>query len=508
MSAAGVPRGYEPLKELFASASLSVSDEGYSPRDDDSPRRPPSSQAWSYRLSGRELKELYNPRGHMPQITFGPPSPEREEAARRIAALDAALQDRVQGICERLSGAQEQLSSASRCAHRVRGLCTRYVRLGVVGQILPHIAFYVVYSLGVTYYAQTVDWEVRWTLTKQDAIYYPAVVLSFLLCFRASGCMDRYNDGLRTVFEMEKCLREVAFEVMTRLSVDDEGEPLVPGTAGDAELRDLRKRYFKHEFRRTVRLLFACAARDLNDSALGDGELDEDEAMALECAMTKVEHAAVLVTHSAFGHAFRVYLACAWLLKLVRGVDEDHLFDGEELEVYRIAEVKLMGFKHAWLEARQVAYTAMPGSVTHILWLLTTVMSLFMPWEWVTVCQWSTWFPSVLLTISFYGIMEIANAMENPFGFDVDDIPVAKVAQHLDEEVCLTMHYAMLDEFGGENLYRSLMGTPMIFLDEVGLPGSEGLSFLVATGASSPSGRASALRAAQAAEPAPREGGN
>jgi len=370
-------------------------------------------------------------------------------------------------------------------------VCAKYVKLGIISDILPHVAFYIIYSLGVTYYAQEYDWEIRWTAVKQDAIYYPATVLAFLLCFRASGCMDRYNQGLRTVFEMEKCLREVAFEVMTRLNVDPvEGSDLAALTAESqalVELKELRKRYFKHEFRRTLRLLFACAARDLNDSALDDVELNEEEALEIQCAMTKVEHAAVLVTHSAFGHAFRVYLACSWLQKLVRGIDEEFLFDGDQYEVSQIVESRLSHFKHAWLEARQVAYSSMPSTVTHILWLLTTVMSLFMPWEWVSVCQWSTWFPSVLLTISFYGILQIANSMENPFGFDRDDIQIAEVGEHLDEEVCLTMHYAMLDEFGGENLYRSLTGASMIFLDEAGLPGSEGLAFLTSAMSNAPS---------------------
>lgn len=481
-----MPRGYEPLKEVFHSAhegaSHGLSAGGLSLRSAGHDRPPQSA---SYQLSSRELKELYNPRGHMPQITFAQPSHARVEASRRVASLDAELQDRVQGICDRLCGAQED-SVSRRCSSFFRSWCGKYLKLGVVSEIMPNIIFYVVYSLGVTWYAQENDWEVTWTAAKQDAIYYPAVVLAFLLCFRASGCMERYNDGLRTVFEMEKCLREVAFEVMTRLSVADDNEGEIAGYTAEAqaatELRELRKKYFKHEFRRTVRLLFACAARDLNDSALQDSELNEEEASALHCAMTRVEHAAVLVTHSAFGHAFRVYLACSWLLKLVKGIDEEKLFDGAEMEVYRIVEQKLQAFKSAWLEARQVAYSSMPSSVTHILWLLTTVMSLFMPWEWVSICQWSTWFPSVMLTVSFYGILQIANSMENPFGFDTDDIPMAQVAEHLDEEVCLTMHYAMLDEFGGENLYRSLMGSSMIFLDEAGLPGSEGLAFLANVG--------------------------
>lgn len=194
-----------------------------------------------------------------------------------------------------------------------------------------------------------------------------------------------------------------------------------------------------------------------------DDELDEEEAAKIPVAMTGVEHAAIMVTHSSLGHAFRVYLVCSWVQKLVRGTCDEGLFD--DPEIHRVVDEKLVAFKHAWLDARQIAYSSMPGNVTHILWLLTTMMSFIMPWEWVTVCRWSTWFPSVLLAISFFGIMKIANSMENPFGFDEDDIQLWEVAKHLDEEICLTMHYSLLDELGGENLYRNLMGKDMIFIN-------------------------------------------
>merc|ERR1711988_959894 len=153
------------------------------------------------------------------------------------------------------------------------------------------------------------------------------------------------------------------------------------------------------------------------------------------------------ITHSCHGHAFRVYLVASWVLKLVQTMAKDDLFD--DADVARVVACELSQFKNAWLRARQVAYSSMPGTVTHILWLLTTVMNLFMPWEWVTQCRWSTWFPSLLLTISFYGILEISNCMENPFGFDDDDIQLHEVAEHLDEELCLIMLYSVLDEVGG-----------------------------------------------------------
>jgi len=433
-------------------------------------------QTLSRNLSVQQLKELNQARGHMPTLSFTQPVSFRAEVARRVAMLDAEFSVRVQGIGARLQGSRKQRSGWSLCISRMCHTFANLFSLGVISEILPHLAFYMVYSLGVSYYAECQDWEIMWTCTKQDAIYYPAVVLSFLLCFRASGCMDRYLEGSRCVFEMEKSLRDTAYEVMSSLSLGTcvAADDLASSAGWNSErneLQELRKRYFKHEFRRLARLLFACAARDLSDSALEHEAPGDEQVAGMDLAMTKVEHAAVMVTHSAFGHASRVYLASAWVLKLVKGLEEEGYFKGEG-QVHKSVEHQLHSFKHSWLAAREVAYSSMPGSVTHILWLLTMVMNLFMPWEWVTVCKWNTWFPSLLLVISFYGILVIANDMENPFGFDEDDVQLADVAEHLDEEVCLTMQYSALDEFGGENLYRNLMGIPRILVDEADGDGS------------------------------------
>lgn len=448
--------GYSVLQECTDIAPLvrSKTDEE-APWDD-------GGQQVSRQLSVSELKNLHAARGIMPPITVAERSGNAVDAAiARVEQLDRQLLEDVQAICDRIG--EEMFFSSS--SIRFPNTFSRYARLGVVWDVLPQILFYVVYSLAVSYYASEFaeDWDLRWSAAKQDAIYYPAVVLTFLLCFRASGCMDRYKEGLRSSFEMQKALREVAFEVMTNLVIDENEQDAANLRPPELVLRSIKRRYFKHEFRRLARLLFSCAARDLNDSALTDDDLADDEAQKIPFAMTEVEHAAVMVSHSAIGHAFRVYLVASWVLKLVKGACDEALF--ESPDIYRTSEHRLLAFKNAWLDARQVAYSSMPSSVTHILWLLIHIMSCMMPWEWVSVCRWSTWVPSVMLSISFFGIMEITNAMENPFGFDEEDVQIWEATKHLDEEICLSMHYSLLDEFGGENLYRSLMGSDLIFLD-------------------------------------------
>jgi len=67
--------------------------------------------------------------------------------------------------------------------------------------------------------------------------------------------------------------------------------------------------------------------------------------------------------------------------------------------------------------------------------------------------------------LSFFGVLEIAQILENPFGFDQDDVPLNLAADRLDEEVCLIIKHCHLCNVGGENLYRELMQIPKVMLD-------------------------------------------
>jgi len=220
---------------------------------------------------------------------------------------------------------------------------------------------------------------------------------------------------------MEKCLREAAFEVITNTALVGLGDNAGEGDASpsDGIRPGLKRRYFHHEFRRLVGLLFLTSARDLSDSAAEDEPIDESAASRMRsCSrVTGVEHASILLTHSACGHAFRVYLVSSWLMKLVRRAEEAGFFD-DGLCVADKVDGKLHDFLEAWLEGRLVAYSKPSEAVPLVLRNLLVLIFLMMPFLYVSVAQWANWFPGLVLVVSFVGTMQIANNMENPFGFD------------------------------------------------------------------------------------------
>lgn len=404
-------------------------------------------------LSPVELQQLSRPRGFMPDVSeFAPVELPMAKIQEHVRKLDIELRQHVQGVCERFPRERKLPGYGTACAS-VGQLLRRYFRLGTVREIWPEILFYLFFCVCLQVYAAYYGWEFKWSAVIQDTMYYPALVTSFLLSLRTSDCMYRYRAGCECVFEMERHLRELAFHVLTTVSLNE-------GSKGPAS--SIRKRYFRHEFRRLMQVLFVCAVRDLNDSALGGQELALEDAMRLRCSLTDVEHSAIHVTNALHGHTFRVGLATAWLEKLVLVAQKHKIFDTGN--VHAATTDRLNKFTQAWMMARQVAYSSMPGSIIHLLWVMVSMLNIILLWEYVSVCRWMTWLPSVIISVAFFSLVQIAANMENPFGFDKDDIPVWKVVADLDDEVALFTFYAALDEVAGENVYRGLSALDKIYV--------------------------------------------
>lgn len=64
-----------------------------------------------------------------------------------------------------------------------------------------------------------------------------------------------------------------------------------------------------------------------------------------------------------------------------------------------------------------------------LLWTLAHMLNLAPLWERVMVCQWMTWLPPLLMTVSFFGVVKFANNLESPFGLDDDGMPVCDIAK-------------------------------------------------------------------------------
>jgi len=413
----------------------------------------------SHQLTTEQLKNFSKVTGHLPAVRYDLPDFEAHRLLieERIRTLDEELKQRVGAFSQRC----EENKKRNAFETKTRSRLSRIFNPGVLQHIVPEIIAYLIYSFGLQYYAWSYDWDFNWSAANQDTIYYPALVMAFLLSIRAQDCMHRWQMAKHYVLAMEKELRLLTYEVVHSMpnvglkSVSAENDQKAKQRP-EEDILDLKRRYFLHELRRMARMLLTVAARDLADSALDEEGDPSGEASTGTpwCSQTAVENALVRITNSGYGHTFRVYLVSSWLSKLVKQAQLNMMFDSDDLA--GVVNGRLTDFNSAWLRARQIAYSSMPESILHLLWLLATMMSIVLPWEYVSVCRWLTFVPSLAITISFHGILRIASHMENPFGFDPDDLDLSEVVNHLDEETCLLMYYAGLDGVSGENMYRCL----------------------------------------------------
>merc|ERR1719409_1053147 len=99
-----------------------------------------------------------------------------DQIKTRIQQLDNSLQDRVQNICKRLRCRDVSNSDACLRISLLGGLGP-FMRWGVINELWPHLALYIVYTIGVQLLVGYLGWTLRWSATNQDSIYYPGLVL-------------------------------------------------------------------------------------------------------------------------------------------------------------------------------------------------------------------------------------------------------------------------------------------------------------------------------------------
>jgi len=71
------------------------------------------------------------------------------------------------------------------------------------------------------------------------------------------------------------------------------------------------------------------------------------------------------------------------------------------------------------------------------------------PLYFVTSFGWFCFFPSCVVTLSLFGINEVAIEIEEPFGDDENDLPVEKMGDVLHADICMFLEEAVLDSAAG-----------------------------------------------------------
>jgi putative membrane protein len=225
------------------------------------------------------------------------------------------------------------------------------------------------------------------------------VALGLLLVFRTNSSYDRYWEGRKMLGMLVNRSRDLARQVVTFVEGDDEAT-----RAGQAEIvRHLQLQYAltRMQLRRE---------RDLG--ALG-GRLTPAERAILEPAACRPNVCAMWITArlAAFASA-------------------------GQLTEQRLAamDANLTAMADALGGAERILKTPIPFAYAQHIKSFLVLFCFSAPFALVETMRWSTPFASAVLAYALFGIDEIGVEIEEPFGYDPNDLPLDRIGETIDAD--------------------------------------------------------------------------
>jgi len=209
--------------------------------------------------------------------------------------------------------------------------------------------------------------------------------LALLLVFRTNASYDRFWEGRKQIGMMGNRLRDLARQVAT----------LVPGPAAQrAEIG----RHLVAFYRLSVQALRA--ERDL--APLGE-LLTEDERERLGPV------------------AQRPYVVLGWVSAKLAALQDAGQLDRARLQV---CDGNLTSLADQLGGAERIHRTPVPIAYAHHIKVFVTLFCFSVPFAMVGEMRWYTPLAAGVLAFALFGIDEIGVEIEDPFGYDANDLPL------------------------------------------------------------------------------------
>lgn len=236
-----------------------------------------------------------------------------------------------------------------------------------------------------------------------DAHLVTSVVLSFLLVFRARQAFTRFDDGKQAMVNVKEALRNV-FAV-----VDVEY-----GNENAAVANSEQAVEYKRNVRRELSVLYAFIRQGIRDARIGAN----DDSILLERDASGTPSVPTITSaeeRTLYGKVYSESRPEAATLKVLHDVQQLRLqgllSERAAMEAYRHSQSALDAYRQAML----IVTTPTPREYSHITAVLLCSFVFSLPFAMTTLTDWTT--PLVTATVAwlFYGVNEIAMALEDPF---------------------------------------------------------------------------------------------
>jgi putative membrane protein len=220
--------------------------------------------------------------------------------------------------------------------------------------------------------------------------------LALLLVFRTNASYDRYWEGRKLVGMMGNRLRDLARQLAT----------LVPGDDAD---RAVFGRHLVAFYRLSVQALRA--ERDL--APLGD-------------LLTAAERERLADVGQ------RPYVVLGWVSSSLAALQDAGKLDRVRLQV---CDGNLTALADALGGAERIHKTPVPIAYAHHIKAFVTLFCFSVPFAMVGDMRWYTPLAAAVLGFALFGIDEIGVEIEDPFGYDPNDLPLDAVGDGIARSV-------------------------------------------------------------------------
>lgn len=262
----------------------------------------------------------------------------------------------------------------------------------VRGSVLPRLLPRIVAAAGIGLLASV--------LLKEHGFKIPAVThtlmgaaLGLLLVFRTNASFDRWWEGRKLLGSMVNRSRDLVRQAKT----------LVADPSGKDAL----------EVQRLVSAFYALMRQHLR----GERDLDKIE------GLTKEELAALEHVKN------RPAVMGQWISAvLVRFADEGKLTE----QRLQAMDANLTSFNDALGACERILRTPVPFAYAQHIKIFVTLFCLTAPFAMAETMRWYTSVASAVLSFAMFGIDELGVEIEDPFGYDPNDLPLDAVGHTID----------------------------------------------------------------------------
>jgi putative membrane protein len=222
------------------------------------------------------------------------------------------------------------------------------------------------------------------------------VALGLLLVFRTNSSYDRYWEGRKTVGDMVSHCRDLARQTTAYLAKDEERLKL----AGryiiayyTAVRRQLRQ---EHHHPELVALLGEERVKEL--------DLSEEPPLTV----------------------------ATWLTELYVSAADEGIVTEQRL---RTLDTNLTALIEHWSDAERIHKTPVPFAYAHHIKVFLSLFCFTVPFALAHVATYYAIGGSAVVAFALFGIDEIGVEIEDPFGYDENDLPLDEIGSQLEVDV-------------------------------------------------------------------------